>query len=321
MTIRHEFAEALAMPAVATYVDPELARGRAGGIVHDASWVVELAIDQRPIGCILDGTRDVPPRDAARLELLGQLLPVVSPLAALPAHDEIMPDAPVWMRAWQGEHAVVVDSRHGADTLARLCVSCGLGDDPRPQAVLVVAGAATSLVSRTSLAALREHLPQIRPLVLSIAPLPADVLAGLAESDGGYLLVERRDIQAAPPVWRGVTIEIDRARDVELAVHADDVERLGDTAGRRPGARGGRHQRLRVHAVTRRSTRACSRPPRGRRLDLRSRSACCTMRIARGRGRWRSVGRTERGPIYRPPGSGGPATRACTGRMLVACMT
>ncbi|MEJ7599801.1 MAG: hypothetical protein WKG01_17985 [Kofleriaceae bacterium] len=270
MSMRHDFAEALAMPAVATCVDPELARGRAGGIVHDASWVVELAIDRRPIGCILDGTRDVPDRDAARLELLGQLLPVVAPLAALRATDQVMPEAPVWMRAWQGEHAVVVDSRHDADTLARLCVSCGLGDDPRPQVVLVVAGAATSLVSRRSLAALREHLPQVRPLVLSIAPPPADVLARLAASNGGYRLVERRDIQPAPAVWRGITIEIDRARDVELAVHAEDVERMGDTwrvAGQ-PLA-GDQTTELRVHAVTPHvDARVFAVHARGRRLDL-----------------------------------------------------
>ena len=272
MSLRQQFANALAMPAVATYADPELSPGRTGATVHDASWVVQLAIDRRPIGCILDGTRDVPDRDAARLELLGQLLPPVAPLAALSATDEIMPAAPVWMRAWRGDRAVVVPSDHDADTLARLCVSSGLAEEPgTPQAVLVVAGAASSLVSRASLAALRAHLPHVRPLVLSIAPLPADCLAGLAESDGGYMLVERRDVQPGLPIWRGVTIEIDRARDVELAVNALDVERFGDTwrapCSSLPIPSG--VTEIHVHGITPHvDARVFAVHARGRRLDL-----------------------------------------------------
>jgi hypothetical protein len=271
MSMRQEFADALAMPVVVTYADPELTPGRTGATVHDASWLVQLAIDRRPTGCILDGTRQVAVRDAARLELLGQLLPPVAPLAALPAIDEIMPEAPAWMRAWRGESAVVVPSNHDADTLARLCVSCGLAEDPMPQAVLVVAAAASSLVSRASLAALRAHLPNVRPLVLSIEPLRADVLAGLAESDGGYLLIERRDIQSAPAIWRGVTMEIDRARDVELAVNALDVERFGDTwrapCSSLPIPSG--VTEVHVHGITPHvDSRVFAVHARGRRLDL-----------------------------------------------------
>jgi hypothetical protein len=271
MSMRQEFADALAMPVVVTYADAELSPGRTGTTVHDASWVVQLAIDRRPIGCILDGTRQASDRDAARLELLGQLLPAVSPLAALPAIDEIMPAAPVWMRAWRGEQAVVVRSDHDVDTLARLCVSTGLGGDPSPQAVLVVAAAASSLVSRASLAALRTHLPNVRPLVLSIEPLRADVLAGLAESDGGYLLVERRDVQEAPRIWRGVTMEIDRARDVELAVNALDVERFGDTWRAPCASLAIPHgiTEVHVHGITPHvDARVFAVHARGRRLDL-----------------------------------------------------
>ncbi|MEO8703299.1 MAG: hypothetical protein ABI867_24850 [Kofleriaceae bacterium] len=226
---QQQFAAVLGIPRIATYVDPATIPS-ASGLAHDGAWIVELAIDRRPIGCILDGTIRMTAVHARQLEALAFRLPQVPTVAvALPSRDAAL-DA--WMTRWPDPQELVtgepalelahVDDARDPDNLTRLCAHDELRDIGQ---VLIVTSAARSPGTPAALAALRHRMPELRPIILSTEPLAAGVLAALAIGDAAYVHLGPGPL-ATPrcePTWTAVALAITPGREVALEVRADAV--------------------------------------------------------------------------------------------------
>jgi hypothetical protein len=235
---QQQFAKVLAIPRIASLVDPTTADG-ATGVMHDGAWLLELALDHRAIGCILDGTVRASAEHARQLEALAYRLPSVPTIAvALPTPDGGPPPLDAWMTRWPdpqelalGEPAVeivYIDDARDPDNLTRLCAHDELH---AVEAILVVTTSAGTLVTPAALAALRTRMPELRPIVMSTEPLGDELALALAVCDGAYVRLHAHPlgVSRTDVVWTDVELELAPGRDVELVVHAHEVERRGTT--------------------------------------------------------------------------------------------
>ncbi len=222
--IEQLFAKVLAIPRITTYVD----RDSIVGEHHDATWIVEVALDDKPYACILDGTTRAQAQHAYWLEALAFRLPAVPTIAvALPTPDGGPPSLDAWMTRWPDPAEITagyatveiayVDDARDPDNLTRLCARDELGG---AASLLLVTTPASPLVTPAAIAVLHERLPELRPIVISAEPIGDALRSALADAGGAHVLLTGRAIDPprSEPTWNDVALAIESATDVELSI-------------------------------------------------------------------------------------------------------
>lgn len=270
-----QFSTVFAIPRLDPLVDPAATVGDA----HDGAWVISASLDRSQMGCILDGTVRVPASQVSRLDTLAAQLPSVPTIAvALRTPDGTPPLLDLWMTRWPdpqdnangypSTEIVHVDDPSDPDALTRL-VSHDLLHDAK--SIVIVLAHGGTLVTPASLAALHSRLPELRPILLATEPLSDELIEPLAAMAGAHVLITGPAHQPSRTevTWHDVEIDLLPHHDVELAVHAERVEREGPRVRvRRPQALRATDD-LRVDAIAMRAGQpAFTVALRARRTDL-----------------------------------------------------